>query len=65
MEKTMYSISEIVKMGYPRSAVVAAVHGHYGNMVARRTSPRGKFVINLEKFKDYWNRGMFERAVEE
>lgn len=61
MEKIMVSISELVKMGYPERSVREAVNGSYGNLFARRTSKRGKWIINLPKFQDYWDRGNFEQ----
>lgn len=62
MEKQVYSITEMVKLGYPERSVREAVNGAYGNLIARRTSPKGKWLINLAKFQDYWNRGYFERS---
>ena len=60
MEKVMYSISELVEMGYPERTVREAVNGCYSSFFARRTSARGKWYINLKKFQDYWNKGIFE-----
>lgn len=59
--KTVVSITELVEMGYPRNLVKRAVNSIYGSMFARRTSPTGKWYINLEKFEEYWNRGILER----
>ena len=59
--KKVVSITELTRMGYPRASVTRAVNSIYGNMFARRTSPKGKWLINLEKFEDYWNRGILER----
>lgn len=62
--KTVMSITELTKMGYPRESIKRAVNGMYGNMFARRTSPRGKWLINVKKFEEYWNRGILERSNE-
>ena len=54
--KEIVSITELVKMGYPEKAVREAVHSIYAKRFAVRTSPRGKFYINLEKFRAWWER---------
>lgn len=59
--KTVVSITELTKMGYPRESIKRAVNGMYGNLFARRTSPKGKWFINLAKFEEYWNKGILER----
>lgn len=62
--KDVYSITELEKLGYPRKLLNRAVNGCYSPFFARRTSPKGKWMINYKKFKDYWDRGIFEKVVD-
>lgn len=49
--KPLMSITELMKCGYSRDYLDRAVHSQYAHLFARRTSKRGKFMIDTEEFE--------------
>ena len=55
--KLVYTITQMVELGYPRKAVEMACHGQYAKDFAQRTSKRGRWYITLKPFQEHWNNG--------
>lgn len=49
--KPIMSITELTKLGFSRDYLDRAVHSKHANYFAQRTSRRGKFLIDTEKFQ--------------
>jgi len=49
--KPIMSITELTKLGFSRDYLDRAVHSKHADYFARRTSKRGKFLIDTEKFE--------------
>lgn len=58
--KEIVTIRELVEMGYPEKVVRQSCRSSEARRFARKNAPKGKYYINYEKWKEYWNDTMRE-----
>ena len=58
-EQVWYKVSELTKIGLPKKFILDCCHSEWGPRFARKTGPRGIWLINRKKYEQLIEAGYF------